>query len=109
MTALKTITRSDRKIFDILYRYARNLRQQNPDCSAFMIADMAERAYFDNLGYEDGIERVIRIGRAVLWAMHWRFWEPVLDKRWWQSERHLSFCCGPEESRSWFEHPGLPG
>lgn len=107
------IARSDRKIFDILYRYARNLRQQNPGCSAYMIVDLAERAYFDNLGYDDGIDRVCSIGRAVLWAMHWRFFGPARDKRWWQSERHRALLLAAEgsgeRSRTWFERPGLPG
>lgn len=101
-----------KKIFKDLYRRARIDAKARPGTSAFLLEDAAVSDFFEDCGYDEGIDRVLSVGKAVLWACHWRFCPQRTDKRWWQSERHLAFVMAhvdsDEESRVWFENPKLP-
>lgn len=106
-----TVTHTDREIYEILFRYARNHRNTYKLSRAYTQVDYAVNSYFHNFEYANGIERVLRISRAVLWAMHWRHDEPRQDKKWWQSERHVGFELTETVSHHWFQpiKDRLPG
>lgn len=85
-------------IFKDLYRRARIDAKARPGTSAFWLEDAAVSDFFEERGYGAGIDRVLEVGKAVLWACHWRFCPQRTDKREWQSERHLCFVLAPADS-----------
>ena len=105
------INHSTREIFRILHAYARNeikhRERRNATC-AFSAANRAIDAYFHNFGHDAGVQRVVKISRAVLFAVHWKYFKPAEDMPLWASEARIGLNFGPDHSESGYEKPNLP-
>lgn len=110
-----------KKIFKDMYRHARKARyvnhlnafargQEDAQPKPYFLADDACGHVIHNNGAPIGL--ACELTQAVIWAIHWNHprpedANPSVPK--WLSERHINFILGPNESRVWFEHPGIPG
>lgn len=103
-----TATRTDRQIFKILFKYARIAHWHNESRQPHFLADRATDDFFHNFGYDEGIDRVIEISKAVLWAMQWRKDRP-LDMPQWANQRRTSFDTGLPDGGFQYHPPQLPG
>jgi hypothetical protein len=107
--------RTTKEIFRVMYQYARNEvnhRGKDNATSAFWAVERAERAWFENFGYDEvDIDRILTIGSAVLWAIHWKYFAKPMQKL-WHSERRIAFVLNTVESglpsRQWMEPARLP-
>lgn len=104
-----SMARKDRYVAECV-ALANNVEPDHPQ-AYFAAERVADRLIWDHdLDYK----KVLPISRGVLWAINWRFPHPEdaqPDKPKWLSQRHLCFVMSSkkEESRVWFEHPGIPG
>ena len=112
---------SARNIFKTMYRHARKARyvnhlnsfargQDDVQPQPYMLADAAVSYVIHEKGAP--IRETVDLMKGVIWAIHWNHPRPEdarTDVPKWLSERHMNFHLGPDESRVWFQHPGIPG
>ena len=98
-----------KSIFKSMHRRAREFKRIHPDAAAYWLSENALSDFFDDGNYGEGIDRVIEISNAVLWAIHWRFCPPKHENLpLWASERRYWLHMSPERSEMGFEFPVLP-
>lgn len=105
---MTTINHTTREIFKILHKYARNEVNVRGAKSAYDAADRALDAYFHNFGYDAGIDRVIAISNAALWAVHWAKFGAQVKLPLWASERRTWFELDEDGSLHGYTAPRLP-
>ena len=99
-----TISVSVRRAFNISFRYARNLAEQNPKWDAYTVADQAIHCAVQN-GFD--YEPFLKVNRAVLFAIYWTGKAANKSKKLplWASEAHIGLEMNEIQSRSWYEMP----
>ena len=93
-----------RSTYQAMYSEARICARKYPKLSANSCADMAARYLIDGEGYT--WKECERVFRAVLWAIHWRFYQEddhrLTRRPYGMSVRHMGFSLGPEVTRVWY-------
>jgi len=108
---MPTITHTTRDLFRILFQYGRNEIKVRDAKSAFWAAEAAVDAYIHNFGYtHTDLEALLGTQRAVLWALHWSFFDRTAkDAPWFLSDMNLGFEIGLcSENRAWLVGPRFP-
>jgi hypothetical protein len=99
-----------RDAFKQSYRIARMVRQGKDAIAgawadrAFFLAEAATDICMERFGHGDrrAFDAILEVHPAVLWAMHWRFCQPINVPPAGLSERHMGFALSEEGSRTWF-------